>query len=102
MTLGELFGQSQPIVTNCPSNGPNFAAEIKIDLRNAFSHGLYWWSRDKAGKLEFLWYAKKLGDSDFHVPVLDLNDIWAKQNLLTTCFVETIGNLATSGYFKAI
>ncbi|MGD0175692.1 MAG: hypothetical protein ABSC50_02575 [Candidatus Bathyarchaeia archaeon] len=102
MTLGDLFRGPQSIAIRCPRNGPKFAAEINIDLRNAFSHGVYWWVRGGDGNLWYLGYAKKLGDKELRVPIHKINDAIAKQNTLTACFVETLGIEAKSGYFKNI
>gem|GEM_PF-5899055 len=100
MTLGNIFGESQPIVTKCPRNGPPFAAEVKIDLRNALSHGLYWYSGDRDGNLENLCYADQLGGEEKHISVKGIAGTLGKQNLLTACFVDEFALLARSGYFS--
>ena len=100
MMLGQLFGVQGAVVVNCTTNGPKFAAEINIDLRNAFSHGLYWLTRDSAGNLCDLVYTKELGENETHLPVGKISEVVGKQNILTCCVSDVLSDWATRGRFK--
>ncbi len=94
MTLGWL---ARSIKQECPINGSKFVNEINIDLRNAFSHGLYWFDKDGSGN-DVLCYTDELGTNPH--TITQIIDVVKKQHLLSTCFTELLGEKATKDYFK--
>lgn len=96
MTLGWL---TRSLEDTCPEYGHRFNAEIKVDLRNSLSHGLYWFRKDPSGN-DSLCYVKELGSNPKEIPGSQIREIVKQSNLLTICFVELIGVRATNGYFK--
>ena len=96
MTLGQLFTAIKNV---CPQYGSQFATEVNVELRNAFSHDLYWMIRKSDSSID-LYYVEELGGTETISPLTDILAVIAKQELLTTCVVETLGKKALSGYFK--
>jgi len=84
MTLGQLFEGLERV---SPTFGAAFSSEVKVKLRNAFAHQLYWMKREPDNSITF-YYLEELGGTEIPTTLTDIMTTIAKQTMLTYCTEE--------------
>ncbi|MGA3297098.1 MAG: hypothetical protein ABSD41_06565, partial [Candidatus Bathyarchaeia archaeon] len=97
MTLGQLFKAIEEV---CPKHGAAFTNEVNVELRNAFSHGLYWMKRETDQSITFF-RVDELGGKEISTPLSNVVTTISKQLMLTYCVEEVLGNWANAGSFRS-